>query len=333
MLLMQQGNKHIILLINHFATLMQECKIQIANSGKIYLLLFSIVGIALSETEASAASPFTSKVFNISCVPRLIREGRCSLVTNFTNFKYMALYSLVQFASVLILYSVKSNCSNYQFIYVDVALIIPMVPVIVQSHAYAQLSKRRPPGRLVHPIFICSIVLQMIITVAFMLAVFFYARTRPWYKPPSAFNNDPTNLDWICYENLAVFCMSAFQYIWLAAICSTGPPYRESLYCNVNFVFVFLMTLGVTVFLTVHPVNSIAQTLSFAVSPNHEFTLLLLAMALCCGLTQYLCEKKVMEWHCVKAFFNMLRGKKEPKNKYKHVFASILHDESWPPCR
>ncbi|XP_039559087.1 polyamine-transporting ATPase 13A2-like isoform X2 [Passer montanus] len=63
------------------------------------------VGISLSEAEASVASPFTSRVATIECVPRVIREGRCSLVTSFGVFKYMALYSLVQFVSVLLLYT------------------------------------------------------------------------------------------------------------------------------------------------------------------------------------------------------------------------------------
>lgn len=31
------------------------------------------VGISLSEAEASVAAPFTSKIFDISCVPQLIR--------------------------------------------------------------------------------------------------------------------------------------------------------------------------------------------------------------------------------------------------------------------
>ena len=37
------------------------------------------------------------------------REGRCSLVTAFGIFKYMAAYSITQFATVLILYWV--SCS------------------------------------------------------------------------------------------------------------------------------------------------------------------------------------------------------------------------------
>uniref|UniRef100_A0A672ICA4 P-type ATPase A domain-containing protein n=1 Tax=Salarias fasciatus TaxID=181472 RepID=A0A672ICA4_SALFA len=73
------------------------------------------VGVSLSEAEASVASPFTSKTQNISCVPLLIREGRCSLVTSFSLFRYMALYSLIQFISVIILSTVSPlyhNCES-----------------------------------------------------------------------------------------------------------------------------------------------------------------------------------------------------------------------------
>ncbi|CAH8501091.1 unnamed protein product [Schistosoma mattheei] len=64
-------------------------------------------GIALSEAEASVASPFTSKQQNISCVPTLIREGRCALTTSFGAFKFMVGYSMIQFFSVILLYYVS----------------------------------------------------------------------------------------------------------------------------------------------------------------------------------------------------------------------------------
>ncbi|KAK4919535.1 hypothetical protein LTR66_016789, partial [Elasticomyces elasticus] len=44
------------------------------------------VGVSLSEAEASVAAPFTSHVFDISCVPALIKEGRAALVTSFCCF-------------------------------------------------------------------------------------------------------------------------------------------------------------------------------------------------------------------------------------------------------
>ena len=64
-------------------------------------------GISLSQAEASVASHFTSGLQNISCVPRLIREGRCALATSFGTFKFMTGYSLTQFTSVLFLYYVS----------------------------------------------------------------------------------------------------------------------------------------------------------------------------------------------------------------------------------
>lgn len=54
------------------------------------------VGISLSEAEASVAAPFTSRTPDISCVIEVIKEGRAALVTSFSCFKYMALYSLIQ---------------------------------------------------------------------------------------------------------------------------------------------------------------------------------------------------------------------------------------------
>lgn len=69
-------------------------------------------GISLSEAEASVASPFTSKRANIECVPKLIREGRAALVTSFGVFKFIAGYSLTQFASVLLLYYVSPTVMN-----------------------------------------------------------------------------------------------------------------------------------------------------------------------------------------------------------------------------
>ena len=91
------------------------------------------MGISLSEAEASVAAPFTSRVFDISCVPEVIRygqactarpiessanelprEGRAALVTSFSCFKYMSLYSAIQFTSVSFLYASASNLGDSQ---------------------------------------------------------------------------------------------------------------------------------------------------------------------------------------------------------------------------
>ena len=76
------------------------------------------IGVSLSEAEPSVAAPFTSTVSNITCVLKLIQEGRCALVTSFGVFKYMALYSLIQFITVLILYRVSRLTHLYTVCYI-----------------------------------------------------------------------------------------------------------------------------------------------------------------------------------------------------------------------
>lgn len=70
------------------------------------------MGLSLSEAEASIAAPFTSRIPDISSVVILLREGRCALTTSFQCFKFIELYSMIQFISVTLLYSIGSNLSD-----------------------------------------------------------------------------------------------------------------------------------------------------------------------------------------------------------------------------
>ena len=102
-------------------------------------------GISLSEAEASVAAPFTSKTPDISCVPALIRESRAALVTSFGIFKYMAGYSITQFVSVMILYDIYSNLSDFQFVYIDLFLITTMAALFGFNRAYSGPLAPTPP--------------------------------------------------------------------------------------------------------------------------------------------------------------------------------------------
>ena len=74
-------------------------------------------GISLSETEASIAAPFTSKVQNITAARHLLREGRAALSTAVQAFKFMMLYALIQFFNICTLLPQSSNLSQYQYLW------------------------------------------------------------------------------------------------------------------------------------------------------------------------------------------------------------------------
>ncbi|GLG97387.1 Calcium-transporting ATPase sarcoplasmic/endoplasmic reticulum type [Gryllus bimaculatus] len=119
------------------------------------------VGVSLSEAEASVAAPFTSRSANIECIVHLLCEGRCALVTSFGVFKYMALYSLIQFISVLILYKHGSILGNMQFLYIDLVITTILAVVMGRTEPSPSLVVQRPLGSLLAPSNMFPLFLQL----------------------------------------------------------------------------------------------------------------------------------------------------------------------------
>ncbi|KAJ2333129.1 hypothetical protein GGH91_006011, partial [Coemansia sp. RSA 2671] len=106
------------------------------------------VGLSLSEAEASVAAPFTSRIDNITCVTRLLKEGRCSIATSFGCFKYMALYSMIQFTTCCLLYVYNVNLTDGEYLYVDLFTILPVAICMDRARPFKRLVPKRPSASL-----------------------------------------------------------------------------------------------------------------------------------------------------------------------------------------
>jgi cation-transporting ATPase 13A2 len=123
------------------------------------------VGVSLSTEEASIAAPFTSKITDISCLIKLFREGKASLVTSIQTFKYMMIYSLIQFISSAILLVFNSYLSEAQFLTSDLFIILPMAILTSRTHAARLLTKHRTSDDLISFPIIFSIIIQTTIVL------------------------------------------------------------------------------------------------------------------------------------------------------------------------
>jgi len=88
------------------------------------------VGISISLAEASVAAPFTSQIPNISCIIEIIKEGRAGLVTTFQTFKFIILYSFIQFSSTFLAHLFSCSLSDIQYTYIDLVLVFPLAITI-----------------------------------------------------------------------------------------------------------------------------------------------------------------------------------------------------------
>ncbi|KAK2504289.1 hypothetical protein MC885_010922, partial [Smutsia gigantea] len=283
------------------------------------------VGISLSQAEASVVSPFTSSMASIECVPMAIREGRCSLDTSFSVFKYMALYSLTQFISVLILYTINTNLGDVQFLVIDLAITTTVAVLMSRTGPALALGRTRPPGALLSVPVLSGLLLQVALVAGVQLGGYFLTVTQPWFVPLNRTVSAPDNLP--NYENTVVFSLSSFQYLILAMAVSKGPPFRQPLYTNAPFLVALALLGSVLVGILLVP-GLLQGPLALRNITDTFFKLLLLGLVAVNFVGAFMLESMVDQ--CLPACLRRLRPKRASKKRFKQLERELA-EQPWPP--
>ena len=196
------------------------------------------IGLSLGRTEASIAAPFTSTVQSITVVPTLIKQGRCALSSSFALVKFMVLYSLINFAQLIVIYMCWTDLGDWEFFYLDLILIIPMFFALTQLRAPKTLTRRPPPDSITSLPVVGSIVVQVAIQVAFYLLVYLWAKSEPWFVyphpgPEVIYNTHPTAV---------TFLYCNFQYLIVGIIFARARGQHSSV---AKSFWVVLVAVGV----------------------------------------------------------------------------------------
>ncbi|XP_053308201.1 polyamine-transporting ATPase 13A2 [Spea bombifrons] len=284
-------------------------------------------GISLSDAEASVASPFTSKLSNIECVPAVIREGRCSLETSFGLFKYMALYSLTQFITVLILYTVNTNLGDFQFLFIDLVITTSVAVLMGKTGPAEELGIRSPMGTLISIPVLGSLILQFLLILIIQLLSVFFVQSQSWFV--SVNSTDTARLHLPNYEDTTLFCVSAFQYLILAVVLSKGYPFRKPLYTNVLFLLLLTSLLGLVLWITIYPLGFMRYLLQLKDINDFNFKFVLIGLAAVNFVAAFIAETALD--HGYLNCLRRLRKKKESKKAYKRLETQLRDPGSWPP--
>ena len=205
------------------------------------------VGLSLSSEEAAIAAPFVGK--DLNCLEVVIKEGRAALVSSFQAFKFIALYSMIQFMSTNALYLLETTFLDIQFLYVDLFTVIPLTYVMSYSSAYHKISKRQPPGSLISASVVASLLGQILLHALFLLIGLALLAAQDWFEPQGNGFTMPSP----GYENTTVFLISNMQYISMCVALSIGPPFRISAYRNYRFVLTMLGISSLNCYLLLGP--------------------------------------------------------------------------------
>ncbi|KAJ2302297.1 hypothetical protein IWW55_003482, partial [Coemansia sp. RSA 2706] len=226
------------------------------------------IGLSLSEAEASVAAPFTSRIADISSVIRLLKEGRCSIATSFACFKYMALYSMIQFTTCCILYGYDVNLTNGQYLFIDLFTILSVAVCIDRFKPFERLVPKRPPDSLVSKEVLTSLLGHIVLVSSFQVAVFLITTAQPWYQPPRpAVANDPDSTPKEGDLNTSMYLFSAFQYLFMGVVFGIGPPYRQPMHRNYLFLLVVSVLLAFDLGVLLAPVPGLRSMLGLVDIP------------------------------------------------------------------
>ncbi|XP_034474595.1 probable cation-transporting ATPase W08D2.5 isoform X2 [Drosophila innubila] len=286
-------------------------------------------GISLSETESSIASPFTSRRATIAAVPNVIKEGRAALVTSFGIFKYMAAYSLVQFISVMILYSIDSNLTDKQYLYIDLGLISIFAFFFGKTEAYdGQLVKQVPLSSLISPTPLSSLLLHLAVVIVFQVAGWLQLHQQEWFVPFKQSDEDHLG----CFENYTMFAISSFQYIILAFVFSKGAPYRKAIWSNWPLCLTMVINTCIVVYLVIYPSEWIQHFLQLVVPNDMSFRIIMLLYGVAAFIAHCLLEAFVVE----DLIFKRIQVKREQNlststRKYMRLQNNINSFNNWPP--
>jgi cation-transporting ATPase 13A3/4/5 len=253
------------------------------------------VGISLSEAEASIAAPFTSKVPNISCVLKVLQEGRCALTTSLQCFKYMALYSMIQFTSTSFLFFFTSILGDNQYLVIDFFLILPLTIAMCYTGPYEKLSKRQPTATLISTTVLSSVIGQTAIQMLAQIAAYLLLLPQDFYETIDDPDTEDVKNNAECYENTVVFLTANFIYVAVCAVFNIGKPWKKPAYTNLYLTAIFFILLAFTIYMILIPFDWLKDQLLIKHLPYY-FKGYLLAICGVYVVMAYLFERFFVNW-------------------------------------
>ena len=208
------------------------------------------VSVSLSEGEASIAGHFNSKINDVSCVFELLIEGKCSLSTSMCTFKFMMLYSIIQFFCLILMMVYNTYLNDYQFFFIDILLVFPLEFFLAIQKPSSDLTYHYVNSNLFSFPILTSVITHSIIELAFQLGSFYILKHYfPW-NHHCGFDED----DWpnSCHANTILFLISLYQFFAIALSFIVTKPFKKDLYTNWPYLIYLAVFYFYFIWLTVN---------------------------------------------------------------------------------
>ncbi|XP_066458073.1 probable cation-transporting ATPase 13A5 [Eleutherodactylus coqui] len=296
-------------------------------------------GISLSNLEASVASPFTSKIPNIECVPKLLKEGRNAFVTSICLFKYLIMYTMIELVCMMLLFWKQTLLGNYHYLMQDIAITVTVLLTLSITGPASKLAPYRPAMSLLSPPLLLSMVLHISFTIMIQTSAFFLVQQQPWYNESNVFSACLLNNETAVNQTLmmphsqsqnfltsTLWPVSGINLIIVECVFSKGRPFRKPMYTNYVFCILILAQLVAFLFMLFADFELLYHFMELVCTPYYWrfeiLGMLIILFAASYGVEVFVYNRKL--WLVIKRIFGY-----KSKSQYKNIqWAFEKHSES-----
>lgn len=287
-------------------------------------------GISLSMAEASVAAPFTSKNVHIACVPYLIREGRATIVSAFSAYKFGVVFGFTQLIAVLMVFYIGTEPSDNQYLVMDIGLAALPSVMIGNNGPHSTLIKQKPTRHLLSFLPLFSVISFLLFQTLCYVGVWFYVQSQNWFEP-YVFEAGvwPPNAS---YEQTNIFLLSCAAAVIGAIVFAKGAPYRTPIFKNGIMCAWTVAAVATTVFMCIYDTEDFRERLNMKIAPTLEYKLVLVFIMVANFLFCYIWEvffldgilfAKILPW-----YKEHIRG---PHLPFEHLEEELKCKPGWPP--
>ncbi|XP_068137274.1 probable cation-transporting ATPase 13A5 [Hyperolius riggenbachi] len=240
------------------------------------------VGISLSDLEASVASPFTSKITNIECVSKLLKEGRNTLVISVNLFKYLIVYTMIVLICMLFLFWKRTLLGNFHYLMQDIAISVTVMLTMSLTGPASKLAPYRPAMKLLSPPLLLSVVIHTIFSFIAQTSSYFLLQQQPWYNETDVFSacsfhshietNQTITAEHGHSQNFlttTLWQVSGINLIIVEFLFSKGKPFSKPIYTNYLFCTLILAQLGAYLFILFADFENLYSSMELVCTPYY----------------------------------------------------------------
>ncbi|KAI8871686.1 hypothetical protein GQ42DRAFT_161851 [Ramicandelaber brevisporus] len=218
------------------------------------------VGLAMSESEASIVSPFSTNHRSVQSCVELLRNGRTALATSFAGYKFLIMYGETMAWFELFSFYFSVIASQWIWIMIDGFVTVGLSWALTQAPAAKKLAPTRPTARLLGPQTLASTLGQVFINFWFFVGALFYLYQQEWFRCHEFDSSTADPAKWWLlgdsYEAELIGIVCLFQFIHAAAVFNFGSKFRGSWWRNYLLVILYTGMMAIVSIFTLADPNA-----------------------------------------------------------------------------